>query len=167
MCGKTLGYDAIEPPPREHRHRYRRVLAPNHTLRRAVTALTIGNCGRRRDAATGGHAVGNAAEDCCVMRDKPRSRDTARIAWADPEDPYASRRNHRIAASLSRPGPAHRPGQARPGPRDAQSPLTVTPLSYSRKRQVFIERRPVQPERRDFDMAHIFLGGLVRMICPH
>jgi len=32
------------------------VFAPNHELRRAVTALTIGNIGKQRDAATGGRS---------------------------------------------------------------------------------------------------------------
>jgi fibronectin-binding autotransporter adhesin len=38
--------------------RYHGVFAPNHKLRRAITALAIGNVGKRRDAATGGYAVG-------------------------------------------------------------------------------------------------------------
>jgi Putative transposase. len=33
---------ALIPPPRRHRHRYRRVFAPNHPLRQAVTALPSG-----------------------------------------------------------------------------------------------------------------------------
>ena len=59
------------PPPRKHRHRYHGVFAPNHKLRSAVTALAIGNVGKPRDAATGGHAVGGHAAggdstgDCC------------------------------------------------------------------------------------------------------
>ena len=78
----------LVPPPRKHRHRYHGVFAPNHKLRSAVTALAIGNVGKRRDAATGGHAVGghaaggDATGDCCDLRDKPRSHDTSRIAWA-------------------------------------------------------------------------------------
>jgi hypothetical protein len=39
------------------------------------------------------------------------------------------------------------------------SPVTVTPRQDSLERQVFVERRPVQPEGRDLDPAHIFLGG--------
>ena len=31
------------PPPRKHRHRYHGVFAPNHKLRRAVTAVAFGN----------------------------------------------------------------------------------------------------------------------------
>ncbi|MEI6258277.1 MAG: transposase, partial [Planctomycetota bacterium] len=45
----------LVPPPRKHRHRYHGVFAPNHKLRRAVTALAIGNVGKRQDAAIGGH----------------------------------------------------------------------------------------------------------------
>ena len=40
-----------------------------------------------------------------------------------------------------------------------QSPLTVTPLQDSRKRKVFVERRPVQTKWRDFDKAHILLSS--------
>ena len=39
----------LVPPPRKHRHRYHGVFAPNHKLRRAVTALAIGNVGKRRE----------------------------------------------------------------------------------------------------------------------
>jgi hypothetical protein len=42
----------LVPPPRKHRHRYHGVFAPNHKLRRTVTALAIGNIGKR------GHATG-------------------------------------------------------------------------------------------------------------
>ena len=78
----------LVPPPRKHRHRYHGVFAPNHKLRSAVTALAIANVGKLRDAATGGRAVGGHAAgqdttgDCCDLRDKPRSHDTSRIAWA-------------------------------------------------------------------------------------
>ena len=41
----------LVPPPRKHRHRYHGVFAPNHKLRKAVTALAVGNVGKRRDAA--------------------------------------------------------------------------------------------------------------------
>jgi hypothetical protein len=73
----------LVPPPRKHRHRYHGVFAPNHRLRRAVTALAIGNIGKRREAANGGH--GNEGRDtggCCDAHQKPRSHDTSRIAWA-------------------------------------------------------------------------------------
>ena len=50
--------------------------------------MTKGNVGKRRDAATGRHAVnghaagGDATGDCCGSCDKPPSHDTSRIAWA-------------------------------------------------------------------------------------
>ncbi len=37
--------------------------------------------------------------------------------------------------------------------------MTVTPLEDARERQVFVERRPVQPKGRNFDSAYIFLSG--------
>ena len=67
------------------------MFAPNHKLRRAVTALAIGNVGKQGDTATGGYAVGGHAADEHAMRgccdaihptQKPRSHDTSRIAWA-------------------------------------------------------------------------------------
>ncbi|MEI6506112.1 MAG: transposase [Planctomycetota bacterium] len=78
----------LVPPPRKHRHRYHGVFAPNHKLRRAVTALAIGNIVKRTQAATGGEAVGGAVGGqptdgcCCDTHQKPRSHDTSRIAWA-------------------------------------------------------------------------------------
>jgi hypothetical protein len=73
----------LVPPPRKHRHRYHGVFAPNHKLRKAVTALAIGNIGKRCDAATGGHATGGQpTEGCCDANQKPCSHDTSRIAWA-------------------------------------------------------------------------------------
>jgi hypothetical protein len=75
-------FDRCERP--HHAPRPRRAeLFSNHPLRRAVTALAVGNVGKRRDAATGGHADGrHAAEGCCNTHEKPRSHDTSRIAWA-------------------------------------------------------------------------------------
>jgi hypothetical protein len=71
----------LVPPPRKHRHRYHGVFAPNHELRRAVTALAIGNIGKRRDAGASGHGGGgHATEGCCDVNQKPRSHDTSRIA---------------------------------------------------------------------------------------
>ncbi|MDA1040390.1 MAG: hypothetical protein O3A37_08910 [Planctomycetota bacterium] len=59
------------------------MFAPNHPLRSAVTALAIGNIGKRRDATTGGHGGdGHGSEGCCDAKQKPRSHDTSRIAWA-------------------------------------------------------------------------------------
>ena len=73
----------LVPPPRKHRHRYHGVFVPNHKLRRAVTALAIGNVGKRQDAATGGHPDdGRATGGCCDAHRKPRSHNTSRIAWA-------------------------------------------------------------------------------------
>jgi hypothetical protein len=73
----------VVPSPRKHRHRYHGVFAPNHKFRSAVTALAIGNVGKRRDAATGGHASdGHGTGGCCDAHQKPRSHDTSRIAWA-------------------------------------------------------------------------------------
>jgi len=73
------------PPPRKHRHRHHGVFAPNHKLRPAITALAIGNIGKRREAVTGGHAAGGRSTGgCCDANpnQKPRSHDTSRIAWA-------------------------------------------------------------------------------------
>jgi hypothetical protein len=75
----------LVPPPRKHRHRYHGVFAPNHKLRKAVTALAIGNVGKPREPANGGH--GNEGRDtggCCDANpnQKPRSHDTSRIACA-------------------------------------------------------------------------------------
>ena len=73
----------LVPPPRKHRHRYHGVSAPNHRLRRAVTALAIGNIGKRREAATGGQANdGHGTGGCCDANQKPHSHDNPRIAWA-------------------------------------------------------------------------------------
>jgi hypothetical protein len=68
----------VVPPPRKHRHRYHGAFAPNHKLRRAVTALAIGNMGKRGEAATGWHAT----VEGCDGSAQPRSHDTPRIAWA-------------------------------------------------------------------------------------
>ena len=59
------------------------VFAPNHKLRKGVTALAIGNIGKRREAAAGRHGnEGHAKEGCSDSPQKPRSHDTSRIAWA-------------------------------------------------------------------------------------
>ena len=78
----------LVPPPRKHRHRYHGVFAPNHKLRRAVTALAVGRglarvpqeqvpvpgCREKgREKGTG--------TDCCAAGASP-SHDTSRIAWA-------------------------------------------------------------------------------------
>jgi hypothetical protein len=101
--------------PRKHRHRYYGVFAPNHKLRRAVTALAIGNVGKQREAATGGHAGdGHAAGGCCDANQKPRSHDTSRIAWAKlmarvgeefPLECPACGGDIRLIAFITEPGP--------------------------------------------------------------
>ena len=105
----------LVPPPRKHRHRYHGVFAPNHKFRRAVTALAIGNVGKRGDAAAGGHvADGHATEGCCDAHQKLRSHDTSRIAWAKlmarvgeefPLECPACGRDIRLIAFITEPGP--------------------------------------------------------------
>jgi hypothetical protein len=92
MVGETISFfhEVLErndriavliPQPRKHRHRHHGVCAPNHPLRRAVTALAVGNVGKQRPAANNAHA-GHDAVDCCGTHAKLRSHDTSRIAWA-------------------------------------------------------------------------------------
>jgi hypothetical protein len=105
----------LVPPPRKHRHRYHGVFAPNHKLRPAVTALAIGNIGKRRDDATGGDgAGGQPTEGCCDTQAKPRSHDTSRIAWAKlmarvgeefPLECPACGGDIRLIAFITEPGP--------------------------------------------------------------
>jgi hypothetical protein len=70
----------LVPPPRKHRHRYHGVFAPNHKLRRAVTALAIGNIAKPHHAGAGGHAGdGHGTGGCCDSSHEhqtPRSHDT-------------------------------------------------------------------------------------------
>ena len=99
----------LVPPPRKHRHRYHGVFAPNHKLRRAVTALAIGNIGKRGD--------GHGTEGCCDANHatlKPRSHDTSRIAWAKlmarvgeefPLECPACGGDIRLIAFITEPGP--------------------------------------------------------------
>jgi hypothetical protein len=59
----------LVPPPRKHRHRYHGVFAPNHKLRRAVTALAIGNVGTQREAtASGDGNDGHGSRGGCDIR---------------------------------------------------------------------------------------------------
>jgi hypothetical protein len=105
----------LVPPPRKHRHRYHGVFAPNHKLRKAVTARAIGNIGKRCDAAAGGHvAGGQPTEGCCDTQAKPRSHDTSRIAWAKlmarvgeefPLECPACGGDIRLIAFITEPGP--------------------------------------------------------------
>jgi hypothetical protein len=108
----------LVPPPRKHRHRYHGVFAPNHKLRRAVTALAIGNIGKQREAVTGGHGTeGHGTEGCCDENHatlKPRSHDTSRIARAKlmarvgeefPLECPACGGDIRLIAFITEPGP--------------------------------------------------------------
>jgi len=61
----------LVPPPRKHRHRYHGVFAPNHKLRKAVTARAIGNIGKRCDAGAGGHVAGGQANRSNRHRSRP------------------------------------------------------------------------------------------------
>ena len=57
------------------------MFAPNHRLRKAVTALAIGNLGKRSQATACGHGGdGDTTGGCCDAnpRHKPRSHDTSR-----------------------------------------------------------------------------------------
>jgi len=94
------------------------VFAPNHKLRRAVTSLAIGNVGKRQEAATRGHTNdGSATGRCCDAThatQKPRSRDTSRIAWAKliarvgeefPLECPACGGASRLIAFITEPGP--------------------------------------------------------------
>ena len=106
------------PPPRKHRHRYHGVFAPNHRLRKAVTALAIGNVSKQREATTGGdgndgHATGGFC-DANHATLKPRSHDTSRIAWAKlmarvgeefPLECPACGGDIRLIAFITEPGP--------------------------------------------------------------
>ncbi|MFM7183955.1 MAG: hypothetical protein ACKO4Z_04185 [Planctomycetota bacterium] len=101
----------LDPPPRKHRHRYHAVCAPNHRLRKAVTALAIGNIGKRREA---GHAGEAHATGCCDAQAKPSSHDTSRIAWAKlmarvgeefPLECPACGGDIRLIAFITEPGP--------------------------------------------------------------
>jgi hypothetical protein len=108
----------LVPPPRRHRHRYHGVFAPNHPLRPAVTALAIGNIGKRQEAGANGHARdGHGTGGCCDSSHatpKPRSHDTSRIAWAKllarvgeefPLECPNSGGDIRLIAFITEPGP--------------------------------------------------------------
>jgi hypothetical protein len=73
----------LVPPPRRHRHRYHGVCAPNHPLRRAVTALAIGNLATRADAASCSRLPpGEGRGEGDRNHAQARSHDTSRISWA-------------------------------------------------------------------------------------
>ncbi len=86
----------LVPPPREHRHRYHGVFAPNHPLRPAVTALAIGNLSKRGHTASSpplrpGEGWGEGAHHA-----QSRSHDTSRIAWAKRIARKSRRRSARV-----------------------------------------------------------------------
>jgi hypothetical protein len=126
----------LVPPPRKHRHRYHGVFAPNHKLRRAVTALAIGNVGKRGDVATGEHARDDhATGGCCDVNQKARSHDTSRIAWAKlmarvgeefPLQCPGCGGDIRLIAFITEPGPI-RKSLTHPG-----EPLEPAPVSPAR-----------------------------------
>ncbi|MFN7812572.1 MAG: hypothetical protein ACK5SI_07930 [Planctomycetia bacterium] len=110
----------LVPPPRKHRHRYHGVFAPNHKLRRAVTALAICNVGKQRDATIShplplGEGGGEGASgEGAPNHAKPRSHDTSRIAWAKllarvgeefPLECPACGGDIRLIAFITEPGP--------------------------------------------------------------
>jgi len=108
----------LVPPPRKHRHRYHGVFAPNHKLRKAVTALAIGRglarvpqehvpVPRIREKGTG--------TDCSAAGASP-SHDTSRIAWAKllarvweefPLECPNCGGDIRLIAFITEPGPIH------------------------------------------------------------
>jgi hypothetical protein len=117
----------LVPQPRKHRHRYHGVFAPNHPLRSAVTALAVGNVGKRRDAAPSpplplGEGLssslplplGEGRGEGAPNHAKPRSHDTSRIAWAKlmarvgeefPLECPACGGDIRLIAFITEPGP--------------------------------------------------------------
>jgi len=109
----------LVPPPRKHRHRYHGVFAPNHKLRSAVTALAIGNVGKRQEAVSSlplprGEGGGEGASAEVSRHQKPRSHDTSRIAWAKlmarvgeefPLECPACGGDIRLIAFITEPGP--------------------------------------------------------------
>ena len=78
----------IIPPRRKHRHRYHWLVAPNHPLRPAVTAMAIGNLTKPHQAVAGEHGGTStaAAGDGCgapgSIAEQPCHHDTSGIAWA-------------------------------------------------------------------------------------
>ena len=146
----------LVPPPRKHRHRYHGVFAPNHKLRRAVTALAIGNIGKRREAATGGHAAGGQPTGgCCDTQAKLRSHDTSRIAWAKlmarvgeefPLQCPACGGDIRLIAFITEPGPirkilTHLGEPLEPPP---VSPARGPPAAWGELVQMHDDREAVQ-----------------------
>ena len=146
----------LVPPPRKHRHRYHGVFAPNHKLRRAVTALAIGNIGKRREAVTGGHAAGGQPTGgCCDTQANLRSHDTSRIAWAKlmarvgeefPLECPTCGGDIRLIAFITEPGPirkilTHLGEPLEPPP---VSPARGPPTDWGKLMQIHDDREAVQ-----------------------
>ena len=110
----------VVPPPRKHRHRYHGVFAPNHPLRRVVTALAIGR-GLARvpqeqvpvPVGPLGRRARGTGTDCCAAGASP-FHDTSRIAWAKllarigerfPLECPACGGDIRLIAFITEPGP--------------------------------------------------------------
>jgi hypothetical protein len=150
----------LVPPPRKHRHRYHGVFAPNHKLRRAVTALAIGNVGKRGEATASGHGNdGHGSTGCCDADQKPRSHDTSRIAWAKlmarlgeefPLECPACGGDIRLIAFITEPGPIRKilTHLAEPLEPPPLSPARGPPTDWGELVQVHDDREAVQ-ERID------------------
>jgi hypothetical protein len=140
----------LVPPPRKHRHRYHGVFAPNHKLRRAVTALAIGNIGKRGD--------GHGTEGCCDANHatlKPRSHDTSRIAWAKlmarvgeefPLECPACGGDIRLITFITVPGPIRRilTHLGEPLEPPPVSPARGPPIDWGKLVQIHDDREAVQ-----------------------
>jgi len=163
----STGSPNLVPPPRKHRHRYHGVFAPNHKLRPAVTALAIGNVGKRGEAATRGHAGStHTAEGCCDTQAKPRSHDTSRIAWAKllarvgeefPLECPACGGDIRLIAFITDPGPirkilTHLGEPLEPPP---VSPARGPPTDWGELVQIHDDRETVQMSPDDLPVIDI------------
>lgn len=83
------------------------VFAPNHKLRRAVTALAIGNLGKLREAPTGGHARdAHAMGSCCDATAKPPTSRTivAKVPLAGLSLSFRNTRKVQFAAASRHTG---------------------------------------------------------------
>jgi len=142
----------LVPPPRKHRHRYHGVFAPNHTLRRAVTAMAIGNVGKLGESSIGRHGGDrHGTGGCCAAHQKPRSHDTSRIAWAKlmarvgekfPLECPNCGGDIRLIAFITEPGPirrilAHLGEQLKPPP---VSPARGPPTAWGELVQMHDDR---------------------------
>ncbi len=139
----------------KHRHRYHGVFAPNHKLRKAVTALAIGNIGNIGKRSDAGHAGEAHATGCCDTQAKPRSHDTSRIAWAKlmarvgeefPLECPACGGDIRLIAFITEPGPirkilTHLGEPLEPPP---VSPARGPPTDWGKLIQAHDDREAVQ-----------------------